>query len=124
RLRRGDAPGRIPKRQRHQSNELTGNENCETRRSSGSIQDILGRYHTHLNQTGSSQSCRSEAGPETPNSSQDCIDPQLAPCPLQGLPKMSSICILRKVIRRENSSTGYPVHLMHLSALNSPKTIP
>ncbi|OOO03936.1 hypothetical protein OAory_01095770 [Aspergillus oryzae] len=42
-------------------------------------------YHSHLNQTDSSQSCRSEAGPETPNSSQDCTDPQLAPLPAAGL---------------------------------------
>lgn len=48
---RGDVSERIPKRhQGHQSNEPTGNENCETRRRGGNIQDVLGRYHSHPNQ--------------------------------------------------------------------------
>ncbi|KAB8212788.1 hypothetical protein BDV33DRAFT_186141 [Aspergillus novoparasiticus] len=93
RPRRGDVPDRIPKRhQGHQSNGPTGNENCETRRRGGNIQDVLGRYHSHLNQikqttvateeqTDASQSCRSETGPGTSNSFQDCPDSQLAPLP-------------------------------------------
>ncbi|KAB8240458.1 hypothetical protein BDV35DRAFT_373503 [Aspergillus flavus] len=86
RPRRGDVSERLPKRhQGHQSNEPTGNENCETRRRGGNIQDVLGRYHSHPNQikettvaieeqTDASQICRSETGPGISNSFQDCPD--------------------------------------------------
>ncbi|KAB8240236.1 hypothetical protein BDV35DRAFT_138601 [Aspergillus flavus] len=104
RLRRGMLQGEYRNVKGINQNELTGNENCETRRSSGNIQDILGRIIVtsirpiHPRVVDPKPALRHRTPLKTAQI------PSWPPCPQQDLPKMSSICPLAT----RHSETTYP----------------